>query len=135
MIMSQISFALDYGSLSAKAMRKILPHMINEGMEYSDACEKADYRHSERSLTREEIEHREYRDQLDLIRHNSLRSPVVEKILNHMINVVNAIVREYGPPEVVRVELAREVGKPFQVTDRVKESREGSRRAPGSFCD
>ena len=111
MIMSQISFALDYGSLSAKAMRKILPHMINEGMEYSDACEKADYRHSERSLTREEIEHREYRDQLDLIRHNSLRSPVVEKILNHMINVVNAIVREYGRPDEIRIEMARELKK------------------------
>ena len=35
----------------------------------------------------------------------------IEKILNQMINVVNAIVEEYGKPDEVRIELARELKK------------------------
>lgn len=110
-LLSQLSFTLDYGNLSAKAMRKILPYMIKDGKDYTEASKEAGYRHSARSLTREEIEHKEYRNQLDLIRHNSLRSPVVEKILNHTINVVNAVVSEFGKPDEIRIELARELKK------------------------
>ena len=36
-VLANVSLALDYGSLSAKAIRKILPHMM-KGYEYSEAC-------------------------------------------------------------------------------------------------
>src|SRR5699024_10141662 len=41
----------------------------------------------------------------------SLRNPVVEKILNQMINVVNAIIENdaLGRPDEIRIELAREL--------------------------
>ncbi|MBQ7734798.1 MAG: type II CRISPR RNA-guided endonuclease Cas9 [Bacteroidales bacterium] len=103
-------FPSDYGSLSTKAMRKILPFM-KEGNEYSLACEYAGYRHSQRSLTKEELEKKVLRDKLDLLPRNSLRNPVVEKILNQMINVVNAIINQYGKPDEIRIELARELKK------------------------
>lgn len=40
-----------------------------------------------------------------------MRNPVVEKILNQTVNVVNQIIEEYGKPDEVRVELARELKK------------------------
>lgn len=109
-ILAGVVFPDDYGSLSSKAIRKILPH-LKDGLEYSVACEYAGYRHSKNSLTKEEIENKVLKDKLDLLPRNSLRNPVVEKILNQMVNVVNAIIDEYGKPDEIRIELARELKK------------------------
>ncbi|MBQ8065774.1 MAG: type II CRISPR RNA-guided endonuclease Cas9 [Prevotella sp.] len=109
-VLSNVSMELDYGSLSAKAIRKILPYMM-KGYEYSKACELAGYRHSARSLTKEELASKEYKSRLDGLKRNSLRNPVVEKILNQMINVVNEIVATYGKPDEIRIELARDLKK------------------------
>lgn len=114
-ILASITFPSDYGSLSSKAIRKILEHM-REGIEYSLACEYAGYRHSAKSLTKEEIKNKVYKDYLTLIPRNSLRNPVVEKILNQMVNVVNEVIKVYGKPDEVRIELARELKK--SVTER-----------------
>nr|WP_218134422.1 type II CRISPR RNA-guided endonuclease Cas9 [Mucilaginibacter gossypii] len=50
---------------------------------------------------------------MDLLPKNSLRNPVVEKILNQMVNVVNAIIADpnLGKPDEIRIELARELKK------------------------
>ncbi len=108
--LSNISFQPDYGSLSTKAIRKILPY-LKEGNEYSIACEYAGYRHSQSSLTKEEIDNKVLKNKLELLPKNSLRNPVVEKILNQMINVVNAAIDAYGKPDEIRIELARELKK------------------------
>ena len=100
----------DYSNLSTKAIRKILPH-LKDGNDYSVACEYAGYRHSKHSLTKEELEQKVLKDKLELLPRNSLRNPVVEKILNQMINVVNGIIDEYGKPDEIRIELARELKK------------------------
>ena len=71
----------------------------------------ADYNHSARSLTKEELANKDYKSHLDEIKRNSLRNPVVEKILNQMINVINEIVRTYGKPDEIRIEMARELKK------------------------
>lgn len=112
-IIAKIMFPSDYGSLSAKAIRKILPH-LKDGLQFSTACEYAGYRHSRNSLTKEELERKELKDQLELLPRNSLRNPVVEKILNQMINVVNAVSQTYGRPDEIRIELARELKKSAQ---------------------
>lgn len=109
-IIAGITLEPDYGGLSAKAMRKILPYMA-DGLEYSDACLYAGYRHSKRSLTKEELEAKPLKDRIDLLPRNSLRNPVVEKILNQMINVVNCVTDEYGKPDEIRIEMARELKK------------------------
>jgi CRISPR-associated endonuclease Csn1 len=96
-----------YGNKSVKAMRHILPYLM-QGFVYSDACLMAGYRHSD-SLTTDERSRKILKDKLDLLPKNSLRQPVVEKILNQMINVVNAIIENYGRPDEIRVELAREL--------------------------
>ena len=99
----------DYGNLSARAIRKILPFM-QSGNEYSDACTLAGYNHSH-SLTREELAKRELKSRLEILPKNSLRNPVVEKILNQMVNLVNQVCDEYGKPDEIRIELARELKK------------------------
>ncbi len=109
-ILANVTFQDDYGSLSAKAIRKILLH-LKEGNQYDVACEYAGYRHSKLSLTKEEITNKVLKDRLTLLPKNSLRNPVVEKILNQMVNVINAIIDIYGKPDEIRVELARELKK------------------------
>lgn len=109
-IIAAVSFVQDYGSLSAKAMRKILPYM-KDGNIYDLACEYAGYRHSKRSLTKEELDNKIYKNKLDLLPRNSLRNPIVEKILNQMVNVVNCVVDKYGKPDEIRIELARDLKK------------------------
>lgn len=107
---ASIALQDDYGSLSAKAMRKILPFMM-DGNEYSVACEYAGYRHSKRSLTKEELYNKPLVNTIPLLKRNSLRNPVVEKILNQMINVVNTVSETYGKPDEIRIEMARELKK------------------------
>lgn len=109
-IIANVTFSDDYGSLSAKAMRRIFP-FIKENT-YSEACRLAGYNHSS-SLTKEENENRPLKDKLALLPKNSLRNPVVEKILNQMVNVVNAVIDdpELGKPDEIRIELARELKK------------------------
>ncbi|MBW7848760.1 MAG: type II CRISPR RNA-guided endonuclease Cas9 [Bacteroidales bacterium] len=96
-----------FGNKSAKAIRKILPYLM-EGDKYSEAMSYAGYEHSD-SLTKDENLKRKLLDKLKPIEKNSLRQPIVEKILNQMVNVVNAIIDKYGKPDEIRVELAREL--------------------------
>jgi len=109
-LLANLNFQSDYSNLSTKAIRKILPY-LKAGHEYSIACEYAGYKHSKSSLTKEEIENKILKDKLDILPKNSLRNPVVEKILNQMINVVNSVVDSYGKPDEIRIELARELKK------------------------
>ncbi|MFJ1401978.1 type II CRISPR RNA-guided endonuclease Cas9 [Capnocytophaga canimorsus] len=114
-ILANVSLSDDYGSLSTKAMRKIYPY-IKEN-KFSTACELAGYRHSKHSLTKEENDNRVLKDSLEVLKKNSLRQPVVEKILNQMINLVNALLKKYRTEnpnfkfDEIRIELARELKK------------------------
>ncbi|MEO0312441.1 MAG: hypothetical protein RIQ89_2098 [Bacteroidota bacterium] len=109
-ILANVSFQPDYGSLSTKAIRKILVH-LKEGNEFSVACTLAGYKHSKDSLTKEEKENKILKSKLNILPKNSLRNPVVEKILNQMINVVNTAIDSFGKPDEIRIELARELKK------------------------
>lgn len=114
-ILANVRLSGDYGNLSTKAMRKIYP-FIKE-LHYDKACAEAGYRHSASSLTKEEIANRPLKDRLELLNKNSLRNPVVEKILNQLVNVVNALIeknRKENPDfkfDEIRIELARELKK------------------------
>lgn len=111
----------EYSSLSTKAIRKILPH-LKDGNDYSVACEYAGYRHSKQSLTKEEIQNKVLKDKLELLPRNSLRNPVVEKILNQMVNVVNGVIDAYGKPDEIRIEMARELKKSAKEREELSKS-------------
>lgn len=114
-LLANVTLSDDYGNLSAKAIRKIYPFIKEH--KYSEACELAGYRHSAASLTKEEIANRPLKDKLELLKKNSLRNPVVEKILNQMVNVINTLIetnRAKDPNfrfDEIKIELARELKK------------------------
>lgn len=103
----QIDFVkTGYGNKSAKAIRKILPYLM-EGKNYYEAKIAAGY--NDTTITKEQNEARELADKLAPIKKGELRQPVVEKILNQLVNLVNALMAEYGRFDEIRVELAREL--------------------------
>ncbi|RYZ19167.1 MAG: type II CRISPR RNA-guided endonuclease Cas9, partial [Chitinophagaceae bacterium] len=106
--LANIDFSMgNFGNKSAKALRKILPALMR-GLVYSDAMASVGYDHSF-SETKAEREQKFLLNRLPLLQKNALRQPVVEKILNQMINLVNALMEEHGRPHEIRVELAREL--------------------------
>ena len=111
-----------YGNKSAKFICKLLPQ-LQQGLGYSEACAAVGCRHSN-SPTSEEITERTLLEKIPLLQRNELRQPLVEKILNQMINLVNALKAEYGIDEV-RVELARELKMSREERERMAE---GNRR-------
>lgn len=120
-VLADVTLSDDYGNLSSKAIRKIYSYIKENN--YSTACELAEYRHSSSSLTEEEIANRSLKEKMELLKKNSLRNPVVEKILNQLVNVVNALIDknskrdengnivEYFKFDEIRIELARELKK------------------------
>ena len=120
-ILASVTLLSDYGNLSTKAIRTIYPY-IKEN-KFSTACELAGYRHSKLSITKEENENRTLKDTLDVLKKNSLRQPVVEKILNQMINLINELIKKHSEKDEkgnivkyfkfdeIHIELARELKK------------------------
>ena len=90
-----------YCNKSSRAMRKVLPY-LQEGTQYHYAVVAA-YGEATQTKTRQLAE------KLMPIQKGELRQPVVEKILNQLVNLVNALLLEYGQFDEIRVELAREL--------------------------
>lgn len=88
-----------YMRLSLKAIRRILP-FLERGLTYDKACAAAGYNHSDplRMTATDK-----------LAPPPPLRNPVVQKALHETRKVVNAIVRKYGKPSSIRVEMARDM--------------------------
>lgn len=98
---------LGYANKSHKFIRKLLPYLM-KGYKYSEACEHIYVNHSN-SITKEQNATRELVAKIPLLMKNELRQPIIEKILNQMINIVNALKEKHGEIDEVRIELAREL--------------------------
>jgi CRISPR-associated endonuclease Csn1 len=117
--LTKINFNNDgFSNKSSRAMRRILPH-LRAGLDYASASAKARYKHSN-SLTTAENNQRILLNSLSVLKKNSLRNPVVEKVLNQMIQVINDILQDpdMGRPDEIRVELARELKQSAKERDR-----------------
>ncbi|MGI6306577.1 MAG: type II CRISPR RNA-guided endonuclease Cas9 [Bacteroidales bacterium] len=101
-IAGELGYTSDYGSLSTRAIRKLLPY-LEEGKNYYEACVTVGYQNPEH------VQREELKIHMDNIFPNSLRNPVVEQVLNQVVNVVNGIIDTYGHIDEVRVELARDL--------------------------
>lgn len=110
-----------FSNLSLKALRRIVPHM-ETGLRYDEACEKAGYHHSQLHKIGEG-EHKYlppfysgrdkdgrmvFSEEMDIP-----RNPVVLRALNQARKVVNALIREYGAPHEVHIEMARDLSRPL----------------------
>ncbi|MBO5974874.1 MAG: type II CRISPR RNA-guided endonuclease Cas9 [Paludibacteraceae bacterium] len=95
-----------YSNKSSRAIRKILPY-LQDGIQYHEAKLMAGY--NDVTPTKEQNEARQLAEKLLPIKKGELRQPVVEKILNQLVNLVNALMDEHGRFDEIRVELAREL--------------------------
>lgn len=109
----------DYAALSSRAMRKLMPYLA-DGNDYATALAYCNYEHG--AMTTEERDSRALLEQLELIKKNELRNPVVEKILNQVINLINEIIQdpELGRPDEVVIEMARELKSNAKVRQRMQ---------------
>jgi CRISPR-associated endonuclease Csn1 len=117
-----VQFNADYGSLSSRAIKKLLPHM-QLGLGYSAACDAIDYDHSgyKTKVAQQAT--------LQLLKRNSLRNPVVEQILNQVVNSVNTLIAQYGKPDEIRVELARELRNNAEARERITKNNSKNKKS------
>ncbi len=122
---SNVSLVSGYGSLSEKAIAKILPHM-EKGRGYSDAVIDAGYSHHSDFRSEEALERLPYYGKVlerDMVgadpskdpkdgeaeRYGRFPNPTVHIGLNQLRRVVNRLIDVYGKPEEIVVELARDL--------------------------
>lgn len=115
-------------NLSLKAIKKILPH-LEQGCIYSNARQQAGY-----GYERQEI------DGLDrLPQPIDTNNPIVNKALHELRHVVNAVIKQFGKPDVVRVEMARardlenRASKRKQIAKQDKENADNNKEAAEQY--
>ena len=110
-----------YGSLSVRAMQKLIP-LLEEGLRYDEACTRVYGDH--RGLRPEQRTNR-----LSLKDMEEITNPVVRRAVSQTIKVINAVVRAYGPPDVARIELAREMSRTFDERRKMEKRQDDNRAA------
>ena len=103
--LSKIKLEKEYSNLSYKAINNMLPY-LREGEKYHEAARKAGYHHSQ---VDEDIVMTDY-----LPEPKNLRNPIVMASLYQLRKVVNALIDRHGKPDIVKIELARDLKKPKQ---------------------
>ncbi|MCM2295312.1 type II CRISPR RNA-guided endonuclease Cas9 [Rhodoferax sp.] len=112
-----------FHALSLKALRQIVPHM-ERGLRYDEAVELIpEYGHHSQQVELGTGQHKYlppfyadrdkrntmiFREDLDVP-----RNPVVLRALNQTRKVVNALIKTYGSPMAVHIEMARDLSRPL----------------------
>lgn len=114
----------DYCSLSLTAIAKLMPLMMS-GRSFKDA---------ETEIYGSRFSGLAVHDTLPPVREAlpTLRNPAVERAMTELRKVVDAIIREFGKPYEIRIELARELKKPRQERAKINTNnrkREGENKA------
>jgi len=134
MIEALVEISFDkFHALSLKALRKIVPHM-EAGLRYDEACAAAGYHHSSQ-LRQDNDDKARYLPPLysgrdkdgRMVFNGELdvpRNPVVLRALNQARKVLNALVRTYGSPAAVHIEMARDLSRPLDERNKVKKAQD-----------
>ena len=139
-----------YARLSHKAICKILPHLedglnyflasfaaydpcppdkkasiiklVKEGVDFDKACETVGYDKPTNPKATDELGDPPY-----------LRNPVVQKAMYETRKLINAIIRQYGKPATIRIEMARDMkltkGQKEELQKRQNENKRANERA------
>ncbi|MBI6545268.1 MAG: type II CRISPR RNA-guided endonuclease Cas9 [Cyanobacteria bacterium NC_groundwater_1444_Ag_S-0.65um_54_12] len=107
--------------LSLKALQKITPHLL-EGLRYDEAVVKAGYHHSQIAQATPRQTSIPPPDPA------TIRNPVVYRALNQARKLVNAIVKAYGPPAAVHIELARDLARSSDERQKIKREQDKFRK-------
>jgi CRISPR-associated endonuclease Csn1 len=113
----EIDLEPEYCNISAKAIERILAHLkLNH--DYTNACAAVGYHHSFDEET--DSKDRVLEDKIVRTKDDDLRNPLVQQAVSEMTRLVNAIIKEHGKPERIRVEFARSLKKPKDVREKMK---------------
>lgn len=93
-----VEFEPGHGNFSTKAVRKLLPY-LEQGIKLHDARVEAGYGYEQEAIR---VEDR-------LGPPPTIANPIVRKGLHELRRVVNAIIAEYGKPDAIRIEMARDL--------------------------
>jgi len=116
---ADVSLEPDYLNLSRRAIEKVLP-LLEEGVRFATARKQVYPRSFEVLKAVDFLP--PVMDSLDI------RNPGVMRSLTELRKVANAIIREYGKPAEIRIELARELKKPKKVREATfKKNRENQK--------
>lgn len=103
------------GHLSLHVLREILPY-LEEGMVYSDAMQKAGHNHSEHNFEKQKfLGTKEVYDAI-----GGVTSLVVKRALSQTVKVIDAVIRQYGSPYAINIELARDMSMTKDERDKLK---------------
>lgn len=95
-----------FGHLSLKALNKINP-FLEEGYQYNEACEKAGYNFNQRiGMKKKKL--------LPVIPTDEIMNPVVIRSLSQTRKVLNKIIKRYGSPSQIFIEMARDMGRHYK---------------------
>ncbi|MBE0472271.1 MAG: type II CRISPR RNA-guided endonuclease Cas9, partial [Methyloprofundus sp.] len=106
-----VSFS-EFIRLSLKALYEILPSM-EQGQRYDQAVELAGYQPHSRLATAQKTNY------LPAVDKEDFTNPVVYRAINQTRKLVNAIVKKYGSPMSVHIELARDLNKSKKERDKI----------------
>lgn len=114
-------------AISHKALRKITPHLRAKtspearGVRYDEACQLAGYHHSQKEQVT-------VSDQLPLPT-KDLRNPLVQRAIFQIRKVVNAIIKEHGKPDIIRIEMARDLKNSAKQREEIRKNQGKNERA------
>lgn len=99
------------GNLSLTAMKKLIPH-LERGVNYDEAARTVygDHRGNIGGERKKVLSYGSLQEEGAL---DDITNPVVLRAVSQTCKVINAIVRKYGSPQVIHIELAREMSRNF----------------------
>ncbi|MGN0929268.1 MAG: type II CRISPR RNA-guided endonuclease Cas9 [Alphaproteobacteria bacterium] len=106
-----------YCKLSKDILEKIIPLMENDNLKYHEALEKIEINHSLKEYQKEgwipltNLPYYTEKFKEYLGRNGRITNPVVHIALNQLRIVVNEIIALYGNPEVIGIEVARDMAQ------------------------
>ncbi|MBX2992310.1 MAG: hypothetical protein KF749_14255 [Bacteroidetes bacterium] len=94
-----------------------------QGLPVWMACYVVYGRHSERESNEKYSDNGGYQqiDVMKLVPHNSLRNPIVEQIVRETLRLVKDVWKQYGRPDEIHIELARDLKKNAEERSRIAE--------------
>lgn len=128
----EIDLEPDYSNISVKAIKKILPFM-KSGQDYAEACVSARYHHSF-DEEKDSLE-RELKDKIEGAKDDNLRNPLVQQSVSESIRLVNEVIKEYGKPDTIRVELARQLKMPKDRREKIKRNNDEKQKRRESYIE
>ena len=104
-----------FSNLSLKTIKRLIP-FLEKGEKYSQAVKMAGYNEFHVYKSGKKSKFLTFSPEI----FDEILNPVVKRSLSRALKVLNAIIRRYGSPSSISIELAREMSKSFEQRNKIK---------------